>query len=93
MGRSNQPSVWRRHVPPKRWFIKTHTTPHPRRRHSQNLHSHLLSRNVKIKICKTIILPVVLFGCETWSLTLREKHRMRVFEYKVLRRIFGPKRR
>jgi hypothetical protein len=48
----------------------------------------LLSRNVKVKIYKTIILPVVLYGCETWSLT----HRLRVFENRVLRRIFGPKR-
>jgi hypothetical protein len=51
-----------------------------------------LSRNVKIKIYKTIILPVVLYGCESWSLTLREEHRLRVFENRVLRRIFGPKR-
>jgi hypothetical protein len=51
-----------------------------------------LSRNVKVKIYKTTILPVVLYGCETWSLTLREKHRLRVFENRVLRRIFGPKR-
>jgi hypothetical protein len=43
-------------------------------------------------IYKTIILPVVLYGCETWSLTLREEHRLRVFENRVLRRIFGPKR-
>jgi hypothetical protein len=56
------------------------------------LSSCLLSRNVKIKIYKTIILPVVLYGCETWSLTLREEHRLRVFENRVLRRIFGPKR-
>jgi hypothetical protein len=56
------------------------------------LSSHLLSRNVKVKIYKTIILPVVLYGCESWSLTLREVHRLRVFENKVLRRIFGPKR-
>jgi hypothetical protein len=56
------------------------------------LSSHLLSRNVKIKIYNTIILPVVLYGCETWSLTLREEHRLRVFENRVLRRIFGPKR-
>jgi hypothetical protein len=56
------------------------------------LSSHLLSRNVKIKICKTIILPVVLYGCETLSLTLMEEHRLRVFKNKVLRRIFGPKR-
>jgi hypothetical protein len=47
---------------------------------------------VKIKIYKTIILPVVLYGCETLSLTLREQHRLRVFENKVLRRIFEPKR-
>jgi hypothetical protein len=56
------------------------------------LSSSLLSRNVKIKIHKTIILPVVLYRCETWSLTLREEHRLRVFENMVLRRIFGPKR-
>jgi hypothetical protein len=47
---------------------------------------------VKIKIYKTIILPVVLYGYETWSLTLREEHRLMVFENRVLRRIFGPKR-
>jgi hypothetical protein len=47
---------------------------------------------VKIKIYKTIILLVVLYGCETWSLTLREEHRLRVFENRMLRRIFGPKR-
>jgi hypothetical protein len=51
-----------------------------------------LTRNVKAKIYKTIILPVVLYGYETWSLTLREKHRVRVFENRVLRRIFGPRR-
>jgi hypothetical protein len=45
-----------------------------------------------IRIYKTIILPLVLYGCETWFLTLREEHRLRVFENKVLRRIFGPKR-
>jgi hypothetical protein len=45
-----------------------------------------------VNIYKSIILPVVLYGCETWSLTLREKHRLRVFENRVLRRIFGPKR-
>jgi hypothetical protein len=56
------------------------------------LSSRLLSRNVKVKIYKTIILPVVLYGCETWSLRLREEHRLRVFENRVLRRIFGPKR-
>jgi hypothetical protein len=46
--------------------------------------------NVKVKMHKPIILPVVLYGCETLSLTLREKHRLRVFENRVLRRIFGP---
>ena len=56
------------------------------------LSSSLLSKNLKIKINRTIILPVVLYGCETWSLTLREEHRLRVFENRVMRRIFGPKR-
>jgi hypothetical protein len=51
-----------------------------------------LSRNLKVKIYETIILPVVLYGCESWSLTLREEHRLGVFENRVLRRIFGPKR-
>ena len=54
------------------------------------LSSSLLSKNIKIKIYKTIILPV-LYGCETWSLTLREERRLRVFEKRVLRRIFWPK--
>jgi hypothetical protein len=52
----------------------------------------LLSKNLKIKIYRTINLPVVLYGCETWSLTLKEERRLRVFENRVLRRIFGPKR-
>jgi hypothetical protein len=56
------------------------------------LSSCLLSRNVRLKIYKTIIVPVVLYGCETWSLTFREEHRLKVFENRVLRRIFGPKR-
>jgi len=56
------------------------------------LSSSLLSKNLKIKIYRTIILPVVLYGCETWSLTLREERRLRVFENRVLRRIFGPNR-
>jgi hypothetical protein len=47
---------------------------------------------VKVRIYKTIILPVVLYGCETWSLTVREEHKLRVFENRVLRRIFGPTR-
>jgi hypothetical protein len=50
------------------------------------------SRNIKVEIHKTIILPVILHGCETWSLTVREEHRLRVFEDRVPRRIFGPKR-
>jgi hypothetical protein len=59
----------------------------------QNLLSFcLISKNLKIKIHITIILPVVLYGCETWSLTLRKEHRLRVFENVVLRKIFGPKR-
>jgi hypothetical protein len=56
------------------------------------LSSRLLAKNLKIRIYKIIILPVVLYGCETWSLTLREEHRLRRFENRVLRRIFGPKR-
>jgi len=52
----------------------------------------LLSKNLKIKICRNIILPVVLYGCETWMLTLREECRLGVFENRVLRNIFGPKR-
>jgi hypothetical protein len=56
------------------------------------LSSSLLSKNTKIKIYRTIILPLVLYGRETWSFTLREEHRLRVFENRVLRRIFGPKR-
>jgi hypothetical protein len=48
---------------------------------------------LKVKIYRTVILPGVLYGCETWSLTLREEHRLRVFENRVLRRIFGPKRK
>jgi hypothetical protein len=58
----------------------------------QNLLSYrLLLKNIKIRIYKTIILPVVLYGCEAWSLTLREECRLGVFENRVLRRIFGPK--
>jgi hypothetical protein len=56
------------------------------------LSSTLLSRSVKIKIYRTIILPVVLYGCESWLLTLREECRLRVFENRVLGKIFGPKR-
>ena len=56
------------------------------------LSSSLLSKNVKIKIYRTTILPDVFYGCETWSFILREERRLRVFEKRVLRRIFGPKR-
>jgi hypothetical protein len=56
------------------------------------LSSCLLSGNVKAKIYKTIILPVILYKCETWSLTLREAQGMRVFEKRVLRTISGPMR-
>jgi hypothetical protein len=56
------------------------------------LSSRLLSKNVKIRIYKTIILPVIFYGCETWSRASREEHRLRVFENRVLRRLFGPKR-
>jgi len=52
----------------------------------------LLSRKLKIEIYRTIIVPVVLYGCEAWSLTLREERKLRVFENMVLRRIFGPRR-
>jgi len=56
------------------------------------LSSRLPSKNLKAKIYRTIILHVVLYGCETWSLTLREERKLRVFENRVLRRVFGPKR-
>jgi len=56
------------------------------------LSSRLLSKNLKIKICRTIVLPIVLYGCKTWSLTLREERKLRVFENMVSRRIFGPRR-
>jgi len=56
------------------------------------LPSRLLSKNLKIKIYRTIILPVVLYGCDTWSSTRREERKLRVFENMVLRRIFGPTR-
>ena len=54
--------------------------------------SSLLSKNIKFRIYRTVILPFVLYGCETWSLTLREERRLKAFEKRVLRRIFGPKR-
>jgi hypothetical protein len=57
-----------------------------------SISSRLLSKNAKVRKYKTIILPVVLYGCETWSLTLREEHRLGVLENVVLKRIFGPRR-
>ena len=59
---------------------------------AEPLSSSLLSKNLKIKTYRTIILPVVLYGCEIWSLTMREEYRLRVFENRVLRRIFGSRR-
>ena len=53
--------------------------------------SSFISKNLKIKIYRNIILPLVLYGCETWLLILREERRLRVFENRVLRRIFGPR--
>jgi hypothetical protein len=52
----------------------------------------MLPKNIKIRICEAIILPVVLYGCEKLSLILKEEHKLRVFQKRVLRRIFGPKR-
>jgi hypothetical protein len=57
------------------------------------LSSSVLSKNIKIMIYRSIMLPVALYGCETWSLTLMEERMLRVFENRALRRIFGPKRR
>ena len=54
--------------------------------------SNLITKKLKIKIYRTIIIPAVLCGCETWSLTFRDERMLRVFENRVLRRIFGPKR-
>jgi hypothetical protein len=56
------------------------------------LSSCLISKKLKVKIYETVILTVVLYGCENWSLTLREEHRLSVFENRALRKIFGPKR-
>jgi hypothetical protein len=56
------------------------------------LSSRLLPKNIKIETYETIIFPVILYGCETWSLISREEHRLKIFENRVLRRKFGPKR-
>jgi hypothetical protein len=50
---------------------------------------NLVSKNTKFEIYRNVVLPVVLYGCDTWSPTLREEHRLRVLENRVLRRIFG----
>ena len=75
------------------------TFKHQRRYHSLNQNKFhirnaysLLSKYIKIKLYRTLILPLVLYGCETWSLTLNEERRLRVYENRVLRRISGPKR-
>ena len=58
----------------------------------QNLLSAILqSTNIKIVIHRTVILPIVLYGCDAWSLTLREEHKLRVFENRVLRKILWPR--
>ena len=54
--------------------------------------SRIVSKNLKIKIYRGIILPVILYGCETWSLTLREERKQRAFENKLFMRVYGPKR-
>jgi hypothetical protein len=54
--------------------------------------SRLIPKNTKIRLYRTVVLPIVLYGCETWSLTLREEQRLRLFENRVLRGILGPKR-
>jgi len=56
------------------------------------LYSSLLDKNIKIKIYRTVILPFVLYGCETWSLALKEEHRLTVFKNRIVRRILGPNR-
>ena len=60
--------------------------------HTVLVSSRLLSKNLKFKISRTIILPVVLYGCETWSLTSREERRLWLFDNRVLSRVFWPKR-
>ena len=70
----------------------SHYSAHSSRIQLYNLSSRILSKNLKIKIYKTTTLPVVLYGCETYSLTLREECKLRVFENRIPGRIFGPKR-
>jgi len=72
--------------------IEKYYSPNPLNNKTPSKSYKLLSKNLKIKIYRTIILPVVLYGCEIWSLTLGEERRPRVFENRVLRRVFGSKR-
>ena len=75
------------HILPNCYFVNACDQP------AQNpLSFTLISKNVQIKIYRNIILIIVFYGCETWSLTLREEYRLRVFENRVLRRKFGPER-
>jgi hypothetical protein len=64
----------------------------PKKEIQRSFKTHLILKNLKIKIYRTVTLPVVLYGCENWSLTLREERKLRMFEKRVLRRIFGPER-
>jgi hypothetical protein len=89
----HSPNIWERsnliHEEIRRRMNSGNTSYHS----VQNLlSSRLLAKNVKIRIYKTIILPVVMYGCENWYLTLREEHNLRVCENRLLRRIFGLKR-
>ena len=71
-------------------YSESHTK--PKNTTWEKIRKFLLAKCLKIKIYRTIILPIVLYGCETWSLRLREERRLRVFENTVLRRVFGPRR-
>jgi hypothetical protein len=86
LGTTNQNLIWEK-------IMRRLNSHNPCYHSVQNLlSSRLLSKNIKIKLHKTTILHVVLYGCESWSLTLRTEHRLRVSDNRVLRRIFGPKR-
>ncbi|KAJ4448759.1 hypothetical protein ANN_00150 [Periplaneta americana] len=77
---------------PPAWGLGEGLTTHHRKKQLVTNSYSKLSKNLKVRIYKTVILPVLLYGCETWTLTLREEHRLRVFDNKVLRKIFGAKR-
>jgi hypothetical protein len=104
---ADRPHVWRvTSSICSAYFNEAVTIPHSARRNEKQtesgnacchsvqnlLSSNSLSKNIKIKVYVTVILPLFLYGCETWSVTPREKHSLRVLENRVLRRIFGPKR-